>query len=592
MNRRQLLVTSGTGLATALSGCSALSGGSDGESDGSGDDSTSGSDGDSDSGETATTTDTPAGPASFEEVSLAAADGAQIGSELTLTVSATNVGGETGTYEGTVRLAASGDESADDEENSGPSFETSFEIDSVSPGETGETEITGPAFETVDDYEFVVAESDASVTVRPEPETAAVGETLAVGQDLAVTVDDVSVQESVFTPSFRSSGLSTYEEVSAFGAPSGHVLAVVTVTAENTGTQTTSAERGTLGITDAEWYGDGEGAPDSILGRSDSRFTAGGLPEIAPSESATGYFIAQVPRDTARGTIEITGQADATGTLPERVWTAEPSGDERSLPELTFESVDAPETTQLGRDYEITATVANEGDATGTLRGVVQWEDDTAWAQLSVATSHAELDTERPTGGVVRREVDPGVSTEITLTSFTTVNGQYTYRFQPFGDEWQVDFQEAMLAFGDRLKYDGNANIVVEDLRTQDTVTAYDDFDGEEFEAEPDDGNQYVAVQLRFEKRDETEDYASTPESGNFWLTAGGNSVSDSTYIGDEIREDWYEPIEGELENQPEITGWTFREVPSEYAAADLAVRFEEGGGFGSDVSTVATWEQ
>jgi|GEM_PF-3351735 len=587
MNRRQLLVTSGTGLATALSGCSALSGGSDDESDGADDDSTSGSDGESGSTETETATDMPAGPASFEEVSLAAADGAQIGSELTLTVSATNVGGETGTFEGTVRLAASGSE-----EDGGPSFSQSVSIESVAPGETGETEVAGPTFDTVDDYEFVVADTDAAVTVRPDPETGAVGETLAVGEDLAVTVDDVSVQESVFVPSYRSSGLSTYEEVSTFGAPSGHVLAVVTVTAENTGTATASAERGTIDIADAEWYGDGEGAPGSILGRSGERFTAGGLPEIAPSESATGYFVAQVPRDTARGTIEITGQADATGTLPERVWTAEPSGGERGLPELTLESVDVPEATQLGRDYEITATVANEGDATGTLRGVVQWEDDTAWAQLSVATSHAELDTERPTGGVVRREVDPGVSTEITLTSFTTVNGQYTYRFQPFGDEWQVDFQEAMLAFGDRLKYDSNANIVVEDLRVQDTVTAYDDFDGEEFESEPDDGNQYVAIQLRFEKRDETEDYASTPDTGNFWLTAGGNSVSDSTYIGDEIREDWYEPIEGDLENQPEITGWLFMEAPAEYAAAEFAVRFEEGGGFGSDVSTVATWEQ
>jgi len=582
MKRRELLATGSIGLTSTLAGCGFLSG-SEEPSGGDG-----GDGGDGAGADTEATTETPTGPASFEDLSLTAAEGAQVDSELTLTASATNVGGETGTYEGTVRLLSGGSEDGE----SGPSFESSFSIESVAPGETGETEITGPAFEVVDDYEFSVADADASVTVRPEPETAAVGETLSIGDDLAVTVDDVSVQESVFVPSYRSSGLSSYEEVSAFGAPSGHVLAVVTVTAENTGTATTSASRGTLGISDAEWYGDGEGAPGSILGRSDSRFTAGGLPEVEPSESVTGYFIAQVPRETASGTIEITGQADTTGTLPERVWTATPDGEERSLSDLTLESVDAPETTQLGRNYEITATVTNEGDASGTLRGVVQWDDDGTWAQLSVATSRTELDTDRPTGGVVSREVDPEASTEITLSSFSTVNGQYTYRFQPFGDEWQVDFEEAMLGFGEWLKYNDNANIVVEDLRAQGTITAYDDWDDEEFEAEPDDGNQFVALQLRFEKRDETEDYASMPDLGNFWLTAGGTDVSDSTYIDGEVREDWYAPIEGELENQPEITGWLFMETPSEYAATDFTVHFEEGGGFGSNVSTVAAWEQ
>jgi hypothetical protein len=565
MNRRQLLLTSSSGLAAALAGCSALSGGDGGT-------------------ETATPTPTPTGPPAFEEVSLSAPESVTVGSEFTLTVSATNTGGETGTYEGTVRLAGS------EEEDSSPSFEESVTIEEIAPTDTGEATVTVPAFEVVDDYEFTLADADASVAVRPEPVTAAVGETLSVGDDLSVTVDDVSVRESVFTLTTRSSGLSTVDEIASFGAPSGDVLAIVTVTAENTGTEATSAASGTIGIGDGEWYGSGGGAPGAILGRSDDRFTNGGLPEIDPSESVTGYFVAQIPRETARGTIEVTGQLDGQGTLPERVWTVEPDGDERALPQLTLESVEAPETAPLGRDYEITVTVANEGDAPGTLRSVVQWDDDGSWAQLRAATSRADLSADRPTGGVIRREVDAGGTAEITLTSFSVYNQQYSYRIQPFAEEWQIGFEGAELSYGDRLKAGSNANIVVQDIRLQDTVTAYDDFQDEEYEAEPDDGNQFVAVQFRFTRRVESES-GSTPDTSDFTLLADGNDVGSSTYVDDQIREDWYDPIENELEDRSEAAGWDFYEVPAEYSASDLAVHYEYSPGFGSSVGTVATWE-
>lgn len=585
MKRRQLLVTGTAGLTTVLSGCGALGGDGDG----------SATDTPADGNEsrdtaTATATETPTGPAEFEEVTLSAPDGVTIDSEFSLTVTATNVGGETGSYEGTVQMAAESQESST-ESGETTSFETSFTIEDVAPGETGETEITVPAFATVDDYEFSLVDADASTTVRPDAETVAVGETLTVGEDLAVTVDDVAVQESVFYPTSRSSGLSTYDEVASFGAPSGHVLAVVTVTAENTGTETTSAGRGTIGINGAEWYGDGEGTPRALLGRADSRFYDGGLPDIAPSESATGYYLAKVPRETARGTIEVTGQVDGTGTLPERVWAAEPDGDERALPDLTLQSVETPDTTALGRDYEFTVTVANEGDAAGMVRSVVQWDADGTWAQLTTADSRTDLDVDRGTGGVISSQLEAGASTEITLSSFSAYNSQYTYRIQPFGDEWQTDFQAAQLSMGERLKSTANTNLVVSDLRTQDTVTAYDDWDEELFEAQPDDGNQFVAVQFRFAQRVEG-GYASAPSIGSFEIVADGTTVGTSSHVADDIREDWYEPIEGSLEEQPELTGWGFYEVPESYAASDLSVKYEESAGFGSSAATVATWSQ
>ncbi|MGZ0747202.1 hypothetical protein [Haloparvum sp. AD34] len=565
MKRRQLLMTGTIGISTALSGCGSL-GGDDG-------------------------TPTPTGPAEFDDVSLTASESATVDSALTLTVAATNVGGETGTYEGVVQLGTGSDEASDDSEGT-PSFEESFSIEGVASGETGETDIEGPTFDVVDDYEFTIVDTDVSSTVRPAPKKASVGETLAVGEDLSVSVDDVALQESVFYPTSRSSGLSTYEEIGAFGAPSGHILAVVTVSAENTGTETTSAAPGKIGIKGAEWYGDGGETPSQLLGRSDSRFYDGALPEIEPSETLTGYYLAKVPRDAARGTIEITAQIDENGTLPERVWAAEPDGDERSLPKLTLESVTAPEKTALGRDYEITATVANEGDGTGTLRSVLQWDDEGTWAQLTAATSETDLETERSTNGVITSRIEPGASTEITISSFSTFNGHYTYRLQPFGDEWRVNFEEAVLSMGDRLKSQGNANVVVADLRTEDTITVYDDWQGEETEAEPDDGNQFVAVQFQFAKRDESRDYVSTPDTNDFDILADGNDVGDSTYIGDEIRESWYEPIAGELDEQPELTGWDIYEAPAEYATGELAVRFEESPGFGSSVKTAATWNQ
>lgn len=248
----------------------------------------------------------------------------------------------------------------------------------------------------------------------------------------------------------------------------------------------------------------------------------------------------------------------------------------------------------LGRDYESTVTDANEGDATGTFRGVIQWDDDGTWAQLSTATSRADLATDRSTGGVIARELHPGTSTDIAVSNFSPYNSQYAYRLQPFSDEWRVTYEEAVLSLGDRIKSNGNANVVVADLRTQDTVTAYDDWDGEEFEAEPEpeDGNQFVAVRFRFTKRDGDEDYAATPSTGEFTISADGNDVGSSTYVDGEIRESWYEPLEGELEDQPEVAGWDVYEVPTEYATDDLAVHFEQSPGFGSSVTTAATWTQ
>ncbi len=535
-----------------------------------------------------TTTNGRTGPPSFEDISLSSPETVTVESEFRLTVSATNTGGETGTYEDTIQLLSS---SLNDEEpENEPAVEEPVTIESVAPGETGEATITMPAFDLVNDYEFTLADADSTVTVRPEPMTGSVGTTFAIGNSLQVAITDVSIQESVFHPIDRVSGLSTSEEVGAFMAPSRHMLAIVSITAENRGTAVVSADAGTIGIRDAEWYGSGEGLPDAVLGRSESRFYNGELPEINPSESVSGYYIALVPQETARGTIEITGQADATETLPERVWTASPEGEARQLPNMTLNSIGVPETTPLGQDYEIMFSVANEGDSPGTLRGVIQSGGD-EWEQLGTASGNANIETDRPMSGVVQQELQPGESTEITVANFAVLNGEFTYRFQPFDQEWQVSHEEATLSLGEQLKSQNNANIIVRDIRTQETITGYNNWDSEEVEMEPEDGNQFVAFRVRFTKRDETKDYVTTPSTGDFDICIDDNIVGADRYLG-EIRENWYTPVEGDIDEQGEVSGWEIHEAPAEYSADDFEVRFEEEAGFGSSLSTIATWRQ
>ncbi|SEW07108.1 DUF4352 domain-containing protein [Halobacterium jilantaiense] len=564
MNRRELLKLSAVSIPAATAGCSMLSSG-----DGDGEDGADGT-------ETpdVTTTD---GPAAFGNVAVAVPEDPVVGAEFSPSVTVANVGGESGPFTGT--LAVSG---ANQETN------VDVETDAVDPGETITVDVGPLTLDAAGEYEFALPNHDAAATARVGPATAPVGEPVSFGDDLRVTVEDITLTESVFGQTTYSGTFSSEPRLTAFGAATGDVLAIVRVSAENTGTSTTSASPGTFQLADGEWYADTQGLPDSLVGEDGSWFADGGLPEIAPSDRVTGYLFGTVPRDAARSTVTVQAQLTGSGTLPERAWELEPAdGSERSLPNVSVESVDTPDQPLVGRRYDVEVTLRNEGDADGTFRDVVQWGDE--WTQATSADGDADLDADVPIGGSIETTVPAGKTTT-TLTSYSVYTQQFSYRLAGAGTEWTVEFTPAELEFGEAVLAEGNTDIEVRGLRLQDELTVYDDFQDEESQVSPGDGNQYAAVEVHLTRRDEDADASEFDYSG-FDLVADGAHVGESTYVGDEVLEDWYEAT-GDITASSSVSGWYLMEAPAEYTMSDLVVEFEQKTGlYDRYEPLIATWE-
>ena len=411
-DRRTYLTGASALLSTAVAGCSGL-GSSGGPSTG--------------DGEGSDPTESATGPAEFDDVSLDVPASPSIRSEFTVTVSTRNSGGEPGTFSDTLSVT---------EGNS--TFQREVEIADVEPGATGTTDVP-VTFQYADEYVLALDSADAQATVTPSALTRGLGESLDVGESLRITFDEVTFEQTVPVRAGQYGYYVDSDGNGVFEAPTDRILALVRFSIENIGTSADSLDFASVsGPNDNVYTSIGESDItavdvddpflfDSVDGYGDdsTRYV-----EVQPSQTHSGWVLAQFPRSDARSEIALQFQADAEGTPPEATFVHSAGDDQFDFPMYRLDDIQAE---SLGSDdgYEVSATVTNTGDGSGTFDGVLQWQgqgDAMRWLEDTNATD-----------GSVTVELAPDESQEISITTNRSED-TYTYRLAPFSETIELDF--------------------------------------------------------------------------------------------------------------------------------------------------------
>lgn len=371
------------------------------------------------------------GPADFTDVDIALPSSPSVRNEITVTVSATNSGGEAGTFSDTLAVT---------EGNS--SFREDVEITDVGPGETGTAEFS-TTFQFADEYVFTLEDADVQQSVEPAPLTRAPGDSLEVSESLRLTFDGVSFEQTV---PVRANRFSWYVDTvgnGVFEAPSDKILALFRFTIENTGTDTDRLDFQSLAGPNENVYTSlGPSAIDSVtledpflfdsvdgFGDDTTRFT-----EVQPSQLHSGWILAQFPRESARDQVALDFQADATETPPEAVFRKRAGDGQFGLPEYRLDDLQIEQIDSAG-EYEVSATVTNTGDGPGNFAGVFQWQqpdtEDARWVRDGGAENRA-----------FQARLAPGETQEFSTITEGQFDGTYNYRFAPFAESTEIQFPE------------------------------------------------------------------------------------------------------------------------------------------------------
>ncbi|UIO98602.1 hypothetical protein Hbl1158_08520 [Halobaculum sp. CBA1158] len=421
MDRRRLLQTLGaTGLA-GLAGC----GGSGGVL----------------GSPTPTATPRPE-PADLSEPELSAPEEVAFDETFTVEVAVSNAGDLSDEYEATIRSVGDTLDVETEVSMSVPGGETATaETDPISPpaageyrfelvesadeddgsdgGGFGDTE-TATATSTPSDEPSVSVVADVAVAVRAAALSA--GETIELPDGVAITVESVDL----FTSAFIADGDDLPDGV--FTAPTGRVLAAYRVAIENRGTESVRWNRSMLRALDGDVYDD----PPDLRGY-DGAFARS--VSLSPSEGFEGYVLAQFPTDVAEAEAPMAVSIPDTSDAQEYVWSFEADGT-RSFPQFELEGIDAPESTPTEQPYDIVFSVTNTGSAAGTFRGLVEYESQSIfsaeeWPALTSLEGSPAIET----------EIEAGATADITVTNVSESTGEYTYRIQPFGEEWTTTLE-------------------------------------------------------------------------------------------------------------------------------------------------------
>jgi len=420
IDRRTWLAAAGTALASLTAGCN--EGGSTTNDGSSGDD----PGGSADPGDASTNGSDPE-PAAFSEVTLETPSSVTLREELTVTVSATNTGGQPGTYTDTLRLV----EGSRD-------FEQAIEIPEVGPGETGSTEVA-LTFDYRDRYVFGLGQADATAPVEPEMLRLSRGDSLDVREQLRLTLEGVTFEETL---PVRVAERGYYVNQSGNGvyrAPADDVFALLRFSLENTGSEADS-------LPFASFAGPTDTVVEAISFENDygigsvtyeqRPLITGESRQLAPGQTVNGWLLLRVPRDEARDGVSVQYQANTAQTPPEAEFTVTPESDEFTFP--SFELVDTQiedATIERETDMQVVFTVRNTGDGPGRFAGVLQ-NNPERWLQENTAQSNTFL-----------RTISPGETetfTTIVNDGDTSNDNTYTrtYRFSPFDDTFEVTFRE------------------------------------------------------------------------------------------------------------------------------------------------------
>lgn len=499
------------------------------------------------------------GPADVVVTALSFTDPAEVGRDVYVVLEIENRGGEPGTFSDSVVVAGP---------NASAEADVSVEVDG---GERTRAKAGPFAFDLAGEYELSLAAGDATETATLGPRSVPVGESLYDGEML-VSVDGISLRESVF---YRrdSVWLSGYG-ASTFAAPTKHVLAVVSVTVENQSTETLSLPEGAFALRDGDWYGFGENVPSFLLGVDGERFTDGGVDEVEPSETRSGYYLGKLPREAARGEVAVTSNFDEASTPPEREWVLAVDDDgDRALPNVAVQSVDAPDETEGGRPYDVSVTVANDGKAAGTFRAAAEYHTEEGWQQLTTSTTEASLDTDAVLAGTLREQIPAGETRTLTLRNSSSYLGAFKYRLAGTEQSWETDFVPADLQLNQTARIDQWTELTVTDVRTDDALP-FETEDGDVYESTPREGYRYVSVRVVFERAEESVP-AGAPDLPRLSLSTDGNDSFGERLLPDnDVAEDWFSYPAGSLQDRTRVEGWLIYEAPANDVEGDFGVRW------------------
>lgn len=541
--------------ATGLAGCGLFGGGGDG-GDG---------DGDTD-GEGDTTTRPPlttvSGPATFGRFGIEGPAETVVGNEVTLTVSAANVGSEAGDLQATVTTA-----------EGTQSIEQTASVTGVAAGERTSTDV-GVTIELADDYVLRVGNGagQASHEISATPRTGAIGDALDLGNGLRVTPTDVSYEVGVFYTA-RAMGASP----TAYYAPAGEqVLAVLRFSVENTATNSRRFGANVVPSAGAVLGEYPNGAISQTQTIDGSALNSQQGASIQAGQQTDGWLLAQVPRSAVGDGFAVNWQRDAADTRPEVQWSV----DGAALPSFTLAEWTLPGEAAPG-EAAYSVTVRNEGDADGVFRGAIDWgvPDGSNWSLRQ------QLSETIPAGGSHTFE---------RADRWPYVDDR-AFRLRPMGETRTVDFTAPTLAVGESLATPFGA-ITVTNAATGDRVVSSPG-SGDSTSTKTPERGQFVLVEVEYSRQFQV----AIPNIGRlirnamgFLLQHGGSEYEWTLPGGDH---DYHQPVSGIHLNQHRgeqipvgetRRGWLAFDVPASVSLSGATLSWENSR---DDNTSQATWE-
>jgi hypothetical protein len=233
---------------------------------------------------------------------------------------------------------------------------------------------------------------------------------------------------------------------------------------------------------------------------------------------------------------------------------------------VDFEIVayNTPKTLEIGERGEIEITVHNAGERKADFRAPLyvrtpgrEWEELGYWTASGVLSGFNET-LQSPSGGITK---------PIQFDHIQRVQ----YRLGELSKSPVIQITPANLSWGEQYTTPEGYIIAINQPTLQDTYD-YEGFGGMMRQAEPDDGNQWVFVNVYV--KNETGQVEYSPSD---FALIYGNSQADSEIIlsFDPINQgDQFEP--GELQPGIERSGWIAYQIPSNISVSDLTIAWSK----------------
>ncbi|MWG33574.1 hypothetical protein [Halomarina oriensis] len=531
MQRRRYLAVCGTAAAGLLAGCNQTA------------------------APPADSQETVDGPAQFNNILINAPQEAAIDSEVSMTVSARNYGGQTGTY--TDRLVAVDGDS---------DFAQDISIGNIPSGQTGEVEVNVPV-RGAGEYRFELEEAGVAASVAVTAEAVEPGQMVDVGNNLQLTFTDVSFREGVY---YRYVAESGYTKDMFTGGGGNSVLGVFRAKMKNSGSQPTRILPEKFSVDGGQIHATIDGKPLGTIEGLDGQPLLGS--PIESGETVNGWVLASIPRETILNQgIGVGWSLKAGGGgRPDRVWSFPP----RALAEFALVDFTMPDRPQRGR-LEGTVTVRNVGQTGGTFTGLAEFNmKGRGWSPAAY-----------PTG-----DVESGATKTFSFTQSWPFTQETVWRVIPFGaseHRRRITGGSQRLSFGDSTAAIDNSTVTVSNPRFMRTYgfTATESTEGGTSQQvtkqrEPPEGRKFLFIDV-------------TVTAG----AAGGNTPQPDTFrakVGDQN----YQQYTGPNPTQPDVSlysgmnnpdagqeasGVLIFAVPADAQNASVQYR-EEFGGLTSDI--------